>query len=666
MMKYIIVIIYDRMVNTKRYRKNLTKCGLTTRHNPKNMGRRRTKKMVGGMTDAEFTEKFIAAIKEFNSSSKIFIKAQRKEKIRKLLSDFYIQIGLDEHSGFKDKSDNLIRSVTYSIPNDKDKLLELNTEVELKIKAEKDKEYLERTRLETERLEAERLEAERVDSERLEAKRLTDKRLEAERLINAEKLAKVMAEEEKIAEAKRISHEAKRIADEEKRIADEEKQKSDEAKRIAEEEKRLKIETAQLEERTAKIQEKMDKKQTKKQEKKILKELEAKRIADTREIISSTIRALTVKPIVKQIAIYENEAEIIAFWEKIMGRANVKWFMEYFRNTLYFMSTGEIPCNIQSNIASYSTSAPEYDHILCASMYFISKLTELIRHKYLIVLKGGKAVQLVCPIRYISNDIDLVIIKNMEGLEHSTETMAIEISKLYIWCLTYNRSVKKNNISAIQIEQKEPIIKISLREPDKPFTPLIDISYKELSPEIDSINGGRFLRILNEGGTFGFFLSSDINALIDERLYYLIKYFSGTYSVDDNLDYYVLKIEKSLKHLLSCISNGRNTSVNTLYINTQITRLFSFIDPIVRHYSTDNYMAVLDKEIDAFDEKNAEIINELLNSHTRRLIPSKQDEIKQKFRDFHKAKLRLKHTLEISNPELRSETTVKVMEFTEK
>ena len=195
---------------------------------------------------------------------------------------------------------------------------------------------------------------------------------------------------------------------------------------------------------------------------------------------------------------------------------------------------------------------------------------------------------------------------------------------------------------------------------------IIDISYKELSPEIVSINGGRFLRILNEGGTFGFFLSSDINALIDERLYYLIKYFSGTYSVDDNLDYYVLKIEKSLKHLLSCISNGRNTSVNTLYINTQITRLFSFIDPIVRHYSTDNYMAVLDKEIDAFDEKNAEIINELLNSHTRRLIPSKQDEIKQKFRDFHKAKLRLKHTLEISNPELRSETTVKVMEFTEK
>ena len=42
---------------------------------------------------------------------------------------------------------------------------------------------------------------------------------------------------------------------------------------------------------------------------------------------------------------------------------------------------------------------------------------------------------------------------------------------------------------------------------------IIDISYKELSPEITAIYGRRFLQILNEGGTFGFFLSPDMNAL---------------------------------------------------------------------------------------------------------------------------------------------------------
>jgi len=672
------------MVNTKRYRKNLTKRRCNTRHNPKNMGRRRTKKMIGGMTDAEF-EGFKTSLNQeigkYISSKTMKSTALNKDAIRTKLNKFYTELPLDEYEDYKTKIDEIINSNTSE--TDKlttlDKLtalLKLNETTARDKKNKLETERLNRERLETERLEveserleAERVETERLEAERLEAERLKAERLEAERLINAEKLAKVMAQKEKIAEEKRIAEEAKRIADEARRIAEEEK-------RISDEEKRLEIETARSvkldEERMAKIQERMAKKQDKKQEKKILKELEAKRIADTREIIGSTILALTDKPRVNPIAIYDNEAEIIAFWEEIMGQESLTWFMEYFRNTLYFMSIGEIQCNIQSNIASYSTSVPKYDHVLCASMYFISKLTELIDREYLIVFKGGKAVQLVCPIKYVSNDIDLMIIKNTAGrLKHLTETMAIEISKLYIWCLTYNRSVKIHHISAIKIEQKEPIIKISLIEPGKPFTPLIDISYKELSPEIAAIYGRRFTQTFNEKGTFGFFLSPHMNALINERLYYLIKYFAGTYSVDDNLDYYILKIEKSLKHLLSCISNGRNTSAETLYIDTQIPVLFqSFIDPIVGHYITNNYMAVLDKEIDAFNEKNADIINELLKSHTQghtpELIQSKQHEIKQKIGGLYKAKLRLKHTLEISNSQLRSEIIEKVIEFTDK
>lgn len=158
-----------------------------------------------------------------------------------------------------------------------------------------------------------------------------------------------------------------------------------------------------------------------------------------------------------------------------------------------------------------------------------------------------------------------------------------------------------------------------------------------------------------------------MNALIDERLYYLIKYFTGLYSISDNLDYYVLKIDKSLKHLLKCISNGRNRSAETLYINTQIPVLFkSCIDPIVLDYNTHTNMEVLDTEIEAFDAKNMDIINKLLVPFMRGLMPSKQDEIKQKFRNLYEAKLRLKYTLEISNSKLRSEIIEKVIEFVNK
>ena len=501
--------------------------------------------------------------------------------------------------------------------------------------------------------------------------------------------------QERLEEEQRLAELAKRLVKEAKQLAKSARQSVEEQKSV-EEPRSVELDEAVAEEKRAKISEKMAKKLEKKQlktletarlaaetaataatvaeEQRLAEEikaikLEERRIAEAREIISSTIdAALNVAYNPERITRYENQGEIIAFWEEIMGRENLNWFMKYFRNTLYFMSIGEIPCNIQSNIASYSTSVPEYDHVLCASMYFISKLTELIDREYLIVFKGGKAVQLVCPKTYVSNDIDLMIIKNTAGrLKHLTETMAIEISKLYIWCLTHNISDKKHNISAIQIEQKEPIIKISLREPGKPFTPLIDISYKELSPEITAIYGRRFLQILNEGGTFGFFLSPDMNALIDERLYYLIKYFTGLYSISDNLDYYVLKIDKSLKHLLKCISNGRNKSAETLYINTQIPVLFkSCIDPIVLDYSTHTDMAVLDAEIEAFDAKNVDIINELLQPYIGGLIPSKQDEIKQKFRNLYEAKLRLKYTLEISNSKLRSEIIEKVIEFVNK
>ena len=667
------------MVKTKRYNKWKTN------------GYRYTKKMIGGMTDEKFTDKLILAINEFNSSSKIFIKAQRKEKIRKLLSDFYTQITLDEHNGFKHKTDNLISSITYSSNSGKEELLDLNEKVELKIKSEKlAKEDLERTRLETERLERERLEIERLAKEEKQAKDKAKKRAKSEKLAE---------EKRAIEEAKQLEKAAKQLEKETVRLEKEAKQLETETARLEKsvEDDKMTASTkasaaASISSATSAFEMKKGIKKQKKalekaqfaveaasaaatvaDEQRLVEEpeatkLEEKQIADTRKIISSTIDAtLNVAYNPDRITKYENQDEIIAFWEKIMGRENLKWFMKYFRNTLYFMSTGEIPCNIQSNIASYHTSIPEYDHVLCASMYFISKLTELIHREYLIIFKGGKAVQLVCPEIYVSNDIDLMIIKNTSGsLEYSTETMAIEISKLYIWCLTYNISNKKHNISAIKIEQKEPIVKISLREPDKGFTPLIDISYKELSQEITAIYGRRFLQILNDGGTFGFFLSPNMNALIDERLYYLIKYFAGTYSVGDNLDYYVLKIDKSLKHLLRCISNGKNKSAETLHIYAQIPKLFSHIDPIVRDYSAHTDMAVLYAEIEAFDAKNVDIINEQLQPYIGGLIPSKQDEIKQKFRDLHKAKLRLKHTLEIGNPQLHSETTVKIMEFVNK
>ena len=105
-MKYIIVIIYDKMVKTKLYGKNLTKRRCNIRRNLKNMGYRRTKKMIGGMTDEDF-ESFKTSLNleigKYISSKTIKSTALNKDAIRTKLNKFYTELQLNKYENYKNK-----------------------------------------------------------------------------------------------------------------------------------------------------------------------------------------------------------------------------------------------------------------------------------------------------------------------------------------------------------------------------------------------------------------------------------------------------------------------------------------------------------------------------------------------------------------------------------
>lgn len=161
---------------------------------------------------------------------------------------------------------------------------------------------------------------------------------------------------------------------------------------------------------------------------------------------------------------------------------------------------------------------------------------------YTFLIKGGKAIQLALHSSgqtYKSNDIDLLIIKHTPSvLQPSAEQMAKEFAKLIIWLTSIYEA--KSLLSILEIQDIENIVKISLNNQSR-FIPLMDIGYKE-GYAIDShilpffrekYNRKQLFKIpnifpgLTTPNVKCVFISENIDGLIYERLYFLVKIFIG-------------------------------------------------------------------------------------------------------------------------------------------
>jgi hypothetical protein len=193
-----------------------------------------------------------------------------------------------------------------------------------------------------------------------------------------------------------------------------------------------------------------------------------------------------------------------------------------------------------------------YNIILCASLIIFGVISYKMREQdYEFIIKGGKAIQLVLsnipqPDIYKTEDIDLLIVPKL-GIERddlSIKNLAANLACLMKWFL--NRSDIKLNISIQSPDSSRPdtnqyIYKLSyLKTITKKFfsrkenrmvetndyKPFADIDFKNLAEPI----GAFFENIVNypffipELNTYVLFTCPDIESILNEKIYFYIKY----------------------------------------------------------------------------------------------------------------------------------------------
>uniref|UniRef100_A0A6C0KGU0 Uncharacterized protein n=1 Tax=viral metagenome TaxID=1070528 RepID=A0A6C0KGU0_9ZZZZ len=202
-----------------------------------------------------------------------------------------------------------------------------------------------------------------------------------------------------------------------------------------------------------------------------------------------------------------------------------------------------------------------YDILIRLLLVFIGIITNAMsEHGCHIMLKGGKAIQMNCPTKYPSNDIDILVVSDTMD----NKKIALEMGKLLVWILlqqfTTTQSVMQHlsmyYVSMIEIPQTESIVKISAFTHFNTYEAIVDIGFTTPKEEIKSyivsnptIKGPFHL-------PFNYqllYISQSVDAMIKEKLYYYMKYaILKNYKPEDNAEFFIQKIYRSLKALLSC------------------------------------------------------------------------------------------------------------------
>ena len=221
-----------------------------------------------------------------------------------------------------------------------------------------------------------------------------------------------------------------------------------------------------------------------------------------------------------------------------------------------------------------------YENNLQTSIRFILLYIGIISNILLqfnqcyLILKGGKAIQMNCVIPYESNDIDILIVSPNDTV--NKKELAIEISKLLLWMITQQHIIKQ--MSMIEVSKLESLIKISMLT-EYGFQALVDIGYhtpKEEAQSYFEISNLSITNIYNLPFTYIVngqpllityqvcFISQSIEQMIEERVYFYIKYaLLKNYTVEDNAEFFIPKIIKSLGQLLNC-NNISNVQISKI------------------------------------------------------------------------------------------------------
>ena len=191
-------------------------------------------------------------------------------------------------------------------------------------------------------------------------------------------------------------------------------------------------------------------------------------------------------------------------------------------------------------------------------------------------MKGGKAIQANCSIPYESNDIDILIVSKYDTV--NKKELAIEISKLLLWIISKQNKIKQ--MSMVEVDKLESLIKISIVT-GYGFRAVVDIGYHTPNEAVQSYFEISNLVIKNASSPLPFtymfngqpflityqicFITPSIEQMIEEKIYFYIKYaILKNYTVNDNADFFIPKIIRSLGQLLNCYTTISNKKISKI------------------------------------------------------------------------------------------------------
>jgi len=261
-----------------------------------------------------------------------------------------------------------------------------------------------------------------------------------------------------------------------------------------------------------------------------------------------------------------------------------------------------------------------YNMMLCACLILYGILSDrMVGEKYSLLLKGGKAIQLVLAQipknikQYTSEDIDIMV-KPTDDKSYDRDeikNLASHIGYLLKWFLS--SPTLKTNISVL-LPPTEPnpktnpnIVKLSyektVKRPnyrtgtqDSVYKALSDIDFKELpaelAPYFNQVHKYEFY--IEELQTDVLFVCPHMGALIDEKLYFYSKYmkykillYEGKKITDptyenvtiDECDYFLNKFSKAIKGLTYGLVQKRNPDlIGYMLLDKQIQFLSQRLD----------------------------------------------------------------------------------------
>jgi hypothetical protein len=250
---------------------------------------------------------------------------------------------------------------------------------------------------------------------------------------------------------------------------------------------------------------------------------------------------------------------------------------------------------------------------LCVLFLLIGILTEKLYQDCTILLKGGKAIQMVLSqmseiSKYNSNDYDISIIINPSS-RHSAQEIASQIGRLVVWILSEDDGLAKKY--SMLHKEDEMLVKVSAILPDNKYYAIMDINYKPLDQNIGVIYSENTAE--KEDFFPGFsvkqkFVYPNLDALIEERLYWLMIFkntpvMRGIEQIRRNL--FIAKIHKSMKFLLDAVKKlnkqDKKFSIE-VYLMAKIAKL--------------NHKLQLSKRIDTNDVLNPPSTNKISKQDT--------------------------------------------------